>query len=187
MDKEVQGQFQVTLVRDPNMTDDEVRRRCKRAFDVILGFDSYRVPHTLSGKKAKSKPADIIRVSDDLGIELTDDRLVLRRGEAAVRINPGEVRALQDGLMDAAARLVGRQHQVCRGAEETPAPESTETGDAKSSTSACFFSSVRDWLNKIQMMSNEELEIIKHEAVVDFTAQEREAFATAYSLFREFG
>jgi hypothetical protein len=48
----------------------------------------------------------VIRVRDDLAIEVKRDRLVVRRGKAEVEVFPGEIRHLVNALAEAAGRLV---------------------------------------------------------------------------------
>jgi hypothetical protein len=42
-----------------------------------------------------------------------------------------------------------------------------------------FFSSVLEWLTKVQVISDEGLETLRQDAEVRFTKEQRKAFATA--------
>jgi hypothetical protein len=55
--------------------------------------------------------AEVIRVREDLAIEVKRDRLLVRRGEAEVEVFPGEIRHLVNALAEAAARLVDQKAQ----------------------------------------------------------------------------
>ena len=50
----------------------------------------------------------VIRVRENLAVEVKRDRLVVRRGKAEVEVFPGEIRHLVNALAEAAARLVDR-------------------------------------------------------------------------------
>jgi hypothetical protein len=56
--------------------------------------------------------ADAIRLSGGLTVEVEEDRLLVRRGSAAVEVFPYEVRYPPDALVEAAARLVDRQNAI---------------------------------------------------------------------------
>ena len=51
----------------------------------------------------------VIRVRDDLAVEVRHDRLVIKRGKASVEVLPGEIRHLVNALVEAATRLADRQ------------------------------------------------------------------------------
>ena len=51
----------------------------------------------------------VIRVRDDLSVELKRDRPLIQRGRAQVEVFPGEIRHLANALAEAAVRLVDRQ------------------------------------------------------------------------------
>ena len=51
----------------------------------------------------------LIRVRDDLAVEVKSDRLVVRRGKAEVEVFPSEIRHLVNALVEAAASLVDRK------------------------------------------------------------------------------
>ena len=48
----------------------------------------------------------LIRVRDDLAVEVKHDRLLIQRGMARVEVFPGEIRHLVNALAEAAVRLV---------------------------------------------------------------------------------
>ena len=50
---------------------------------------------------------EIIRVRDDLAVEVKRDRLLVRRGETEVEVFPGEIRHLVNALADVATRRDG--------------------------------------------------------------------------------
>jgi len=123
-------EFRITAVRNPNLTDEEIRRRWRQVYEILLKGGREKHEQEAAPEEVKPKPPDTIRVTDDLFFEVGDDHLLLRRGKAAIMISPSEVRALLDGLMAAAAKLVGRQEQVGSEATKTTVPESMPTGDA---------------------------------------------------------
>lgn len=123
-------EFRITAVRNPNLTDEEIRRRWRQVYEILLKGSREKHEQEAAPEEAKPKPPDTIRVTDDLFFVVGDDHLILRRGKAAVLINSKEVRALLDGLMDAAAKMVSRQDQVSPDAPKTTMPESMPTGDA---------------------------------------------------------
>ena len=51
----------------------------------------------------------VIRVRDDLAVEVKRDRLWIQRGKAELEVLPGESRHLVNALVEAATRLVDRQ------------------------------------------------------------------------------
>ena len=53
----------------------------------------------------------VIRVRDDLAVEVKRDRLLVRRGEAEMVVFPGEIRHLVNALAEAAVRLVDQRAQ----------------------------------------------------------------------------
>jgi hypothetical protein len=53
----------------------------------------------------------IIRVKDDLTVEVKRDRLLIQRGRAEVEVLPGEIRHLVNALTVAAAGLVNQEAQ----------------------------------------------------------------------------
>jgi hypothetical protein len=55
------------------------------------------------------RTADAIRLAGGLTVEVGEDWLMVRRGDAVVGVFPGEVRHLVDALVEAAARLVNRR------------------------------------------------------------------------------
>jgi hypothetical protein len=59
--------------------------------------------------------ADAIRLAGGLMVEVGEDRLLLKRGSAAVEVLPHEVRHLVDALVEAAVRLVDRQRREGEG------------------------------------------------------------------------
>jgi hypothetical protein len=48
----------------------------------------------------------VIRVREDLAVEVKRDRLLIQRGKVGVEVFPGEIRHLVNALAEAAARLV---------------------------------------------------------------------------------
>ncbi|MGD8792900.1 MAG: hypothetical protein PVF47_10135 [Anaerolineae bacterium] len=186
MGDEVQ-EFRITAVRCPDWTDAEIQRRWKLVFDRILALDPPKGVQEVAPKKSEPKPPDTIPLGNDLLFEVDDDHLILRRGKAAIMINPGEVRALLDGLMDAAARLVSRGYRTDSDPSKTAVTESIPAEGVHKAKVDPFFSSVLDWLTKMRGMSDEELEALRQNAEVSFTKQQMKEFATAYILFREFG
>ena len=56
-----------------------------------------------------ARTTDAIRLAGGLTVEVREDRLLVRRGGAVVKVFPHEVRHLVDALVEAAARLVDRQ------------------------------------------------------------------------------
>ena len=48
----------------------------------------------------------VIRVREDLVVQIKRDRLLIQRGEAEVEVFPSEIRHLVNALAEAAARLV---------------------------------------------------------------------------------
>ena len=53
----------------------------------------------------------LIRVRDDLAVEVKRNRLLIRRGNAAVEVLPGEIRHLVNALAEGAVRLVGQKDE----------------------------------------------------------------------------
>ena len=53
----------------------------------------------------------VIRVRDDLTVEVKRDRLLVQRGQAVVEVLPGEIRHLVNALVEAAVRLVDQEAQ----------------------------------------------------------------------------
>jgi hypothetical protein len=53
----------------------------------------------------------VIRVREDLAVEVKSDRLLVRRGEAEVEVFPGEIRYVVNALAEAAVRLVDQKAQ----------------------------------------------------------------------------
>jgi len=51
----------------------------------------------------------VIRVRDDLAVEVKRDRLLIGRGNSEVEVFAGEVRHLVDALVEGAARMVDQQ------------------------------------------------------------------------------
>jgi hypothetical protein len=80
-------EFQITAVRSPNLTDEEIQRRWKQVFEILLEAGREKREKEAAPEKAKSKPPDTIHVMDDLFFEVGDDHLLLRRGEAAIMIS----------------------------------------------------------------------------------------------------
>jgi hypothetical protein len=119
-------EFRITAVRSPNLTDEEIQQRWNQVFEILLEAGRETREKEAAPEAAKPKSPDTIRVTDDLFFEVGDDQLLLRRGKAAIMISPSEVRALLDGLMAAAAKLVGRQEQVGSEATKTTVPESMQ-------------------------------------------------------------
>jgi hypothetical protein len=154
---------QITIVRSPNLTDDEIRRRWKAAFDISLGLDPPKraQQQKAAPEKVEQKPPDTIGVTDDLVFEADGDHLMLRRGKAAIMVNPNEVRALLVELLNAAARLLSCWHQVRSDPTETTASESIPADDTDKAKVCPFFSSVLDWLTKMPASSDKELEILR--------------------------
>ena len=57
----------------------------------------------------KPTSREVIRVREDLAVEVKCDRLVVRRGQAVVEVFPGEIRHLVNALAEA-----GRLVNMCR-------------------------------------------------------------------------
>ena len=53
----------------------------------------------------------LIRVRDDLAVEVKRDRLLIQRGKAEVEVLPGEIRHLVNALAEAVGRLVDHDIQ----------------------------------------------------------------------------
>ena len=53
----------------------------------------------------------VIRVREDLAVEVKSDRLLVRRGEAELEVFPGEIRHLVNALAEATGRLVDLNSQ----------------------------------------------------------------------------
>jgi len=53
----------------------------------------------------------VIRVRENLAVEIKRDRLLVQRGKAEVEVFPQEVRHLVNALAEAAARLVDQEVQ----------------------------------------------------------------------------
>jgi hypothetical protein len=53
----------------------------------------------------------VIRVREDLAVEVKRDRLSIQRGRAEVEVFPGEIRHLVNALAEAAGRLVDQRIQ----------------------------------------------------------------------------
>jgi hypothetical protein len=186
MDDEVK-EFRITAIRSPGLTDEEIQRRWKLVFDRILAFDLPKDVQEVASRESKPKPPDTIPLANDLLLEVDDDHLILRRGKDAIVINPDEVRALLDGLIDAASKLASRQLQPSSESMKTAMCESMPVHHTDSVKADSFFSSALYWLEKIQEISADELETLKQEAEANFTGQQRKAFATAYCLYCRFG
>ena len=54
---------------------------------------------------------EVVRVRDDLAVEIKRDRLLIQRGKAEVEVFPGEIRHLVNALAEAAGRLVDQKAQ----------------------------------------------------------------------------
>lgn len=76
-------EFRITAVRSPNLTDEEIQRRWKQVFDILLNAGHEKHEQEAAPEEVKPKPPDTIRVTDDLFFEVGDDHLLLRRGNAA--------------------------------------------------------------------------------------------------------
>jgi len=60
-------------------------------------------------------------------------------------------------------------------------PESIPPSGTNKAEVDLSFSSVLDWLTKIHVISDEELETMRQDAKIKFSKEQRKAFATAYS------
>ena len=54
----------------------------------------------------------VIRVREDLAVEVKRDRLLVRRGDAEVEVFPGEIRHLVNALVEAGVRMADCRAEV---------------------------------------------------------------------------
>lgn len=187
MASDKEPKFHVTLVRSPDITEEERRRRVLRAYEIILGHGRERRAQEAASEQAKPKPPETIRVTDDLAFQVGDDYLTLRDDQTAITIKPNEVRALLKSLIDAAARLASRQQEAQAEAVEATESEGKPANDVKATRVDPFWSSAIEWLEQMRGLGDGELETLRQEAQANYTGVEWKAFVMAYSLYREFG
>jgi hypothetical protein len=187
MMSDADAQFQITAVRSPDLTDDDIRRRWNQVFEILLEHERVSRPQTTAPQKAKPKSPDGIRIKHDLTFEVSDDYLTLRRDQRAITIESGEVRALLNGLVDAAARMVSLKQEADSDSAEMTDSEIMPTSGAHDAQVDSFFSSAIAWLDQMSGLTNKELEALRQDAEAKYTGEQWRAFATAYSLYREFG
>jgi hypothetical protein len=119
---------------------------------------------------------DTIQATDDLVVEVGEDRLRVRRGDTRVEVLLTEVRHLVDALGEAAARAVNLKiHGSVEPEETTP-----ETAQAEEETAA-----VPDWLARILAMTDEEVEALLKASEGQYTEEQLDALGKVYGLLIE--
>jgi hypothetical protein len=126
-----------------------------------------------ASKGASMEVLDTIQATDDLVVEMGDDRLRVRRGGDTVEVLLTEVRHLVDALGEAAARAVNLQIHGSLEPEEAM-PEAAQQTTA-----------VPDWLARILAMTDEEIEALRKENEGKYTDEQLDALGKVYGLLIE--
>jgi len=129
-------------------------------------------------KGASMEVLDTIQAADDLVVEVSDDRLRVRRGDDSVEVLLTEVRHLVDALGEAAARAVNLQiHGSLEPDETTPEPAQADPETA----------AVPDWLARILAMTDEEVGALLKKSEGQYTEEELSALGKVYRLLIRLG
>jgi hypothetical protein len=88
----------------------EEPERCSACVRLIRPGQTYYLPwnkryYARAVPWSTPSSRGVIRVREDLAVEVKRDRLVVQRGEAEVEVLPGEIRHLVNALAEGAARL----------------------------------------------------------------------------------
>jgi hypothetical protein len=90
----------------------ETPEHCHACYRLILSGQTYylTIENTVLCTDCALSEG-VIRVRDDLAVQVRRDRLLIRRGHSEVEVFAGEIRHLVNALVEAGARLVDGQIQ----------------------------------------------------------------------------
>jgi hypothetical protein len=126
-------------------------------------------------KGASMEVLDTVQATDDLVVEVGDDRLRVRRGDDSVEVLLTEVRHLVDALAEAAARAVNQQiHGSLEPEEMMPEPAQETTA-------------VPDWVARILAMTDEEVGALLKKSEGQYTDEQLSALGKVYRLLIRLG
>jgi len=121
--KEPEPEFKITAVHSPGMTDEEVQRRLREAYDIVLKFGREKRAREEAEKETRSAEPQLLgderrtgdlwevrRLHEGLSVELRGGdkpALVIVQGSERVRVELAEVKLVVATLAEAAADLAG--------------------------------------------------------------------------------